>query len=78
MELPFIDERYLRGRHRFAVYELTFVPDGNALGARTHAAFPGLRGWLYASLVLRTGAHRWVTRRLLRQVAAAELDSKPV
>lgn len=61
----------LRGRHRFARYALTFVLDGGALHARTHAAFPGLRGRLYRAAVIGTGAHRVVTRHLLRQVARA-------
>ena len=59
----------LGGRHRFATYALTFVLDGQSLRARTHAAFPGLRGRLYRALVLGTGGHRLVTRRLLRRVA---------
>jgi hypothetical protein len=60
----------LGGRHRFATYALTFVLDGGRLRARTHAAFPGLRGRIYRALVLGTGGHRLVTRWLLRRVAA--------
>lgn len=60
----------LRGRHRFADYALTFVYDGARLRARTHAAFPGLRGRLYRAAVIGSGGHRIVTRRLLRQVEA--------
>lgn len=59
----------LGGRHRFADYTLTFVLDGDQLRAQTHAAFPGLRGKLYRALVIGSGAHRLVTRRLLRQIA---------
>ncbi|HEX3759823.1 MAG TPA: hypothetical protein VHW23_14010 [Kofleriaceae bacterium] len=59
----------LRGRHRFADYALTFVVDGDGLRAQTHAAFPGVRGRLYRALVIGSGAHRIVTRHLLRQVA---------
>jgi hypothetical protein len=59
----------LRGRHRFADYALTFIVDGDRLRAQTHAAFPGVRGRLYRALVIGSGAHRLVTRRLLRQVA---------
>lgn len=59
----------LRGHHRFADYALTFVIDGDGLRAQTHAAFPGVRGRLYRALVIGSGAHRLVTRRLLRQVA---------
>jgi hypothetical protein len=61
----------LRGRHRFAYYELTFVLDGNRLRAQTHAAFPGVLGWLYRAAVIGSGGHRLLTRRLLRQVARA-------
>jgi hypothetical protein len=61
----------LRGRHRFSTYALTFVLDGDRLRAQTHAAFPGLLGRLYRAAVIGTGAHRLVTRRLLRQVARA-------
>ena len=61
----------LRGRHRFADYALTFVLDGDHLRARTHAAFPGLRGRLYRAAVIGSGAHRLVTRRLLRQIVRA-------
>ena len=59
----------LRGRHRFSDYALTFVLDGDRLRARTHAVFPGVLGRLYRATVIGSGAHRVVTRRLLRQVA---------
>jgi hypothetical protein len=61
----------LRGRHRFADYALTFRFDGGELAAITRAAFPGLAGRLYRALVIGSGAHRAVTRRMLRQVARA-------
>jgi len=61
----------LRGRHRFASYELTFILDGDSLRAQTHAAFPGVLGRLYRAAVIGTGGHRLATRRLLRQVARA-------
>jgi hypothetical protein len=61
----------LRGRHRFSNYALTFVLDGDRLRAQTHAAFPGVLGQLYRAAVIGSGAHRLVTRRLLRQVAHA-------
>jgi hypothetical protein len=61
----------LRGRHRFSNYALTFVLDGNRLRAQTHAAFPGVLGRLYRALVIGSGGHRLVTRRLLRQIARA-------
>ncbi|MBC7973361.1 MAG: hypothetical protein H7138_00125, partial [Myxococcales bacterium] len=61
----------LRGRHRFSRYALTFVLDGDRLRAQTHAAFPGVRGWLYHTAVIKSGFHRLATRRLLRQVVRA-------
>jgi len=61
----------LRGRHRFATYALTFRLEGDRLLARTHAEFPGLRGALYRALVIGSGAHRHLTRRLLRRIARA-------
>jgi uncharacterized protein YndB with AHSA1/START domain len=70
-------ERLLRlaGRHRYSRYELTFVlteePGGTALMARTHAAFPGPLGFAYRSLVIGTGGHRLVVRRILAGVKRA-------
>ncbi len=61
----------LRGRHRFSRYALTFTIEGDRLCARTDAAFPGVLGKLYRAAVIGTGAHRIITRRLLRQIARA-------
>jgi len=61
----------LRGRHRFSNYALTFVLDSGFLRAQTRAAFPGVFGRLYRAVVIGSGGHRVVTRRLLRQVARA-------
>lgn len=61
----------LRGKHRFSTYALTFTLDGDQLRAETRAAFPGVLGTLYRTAVIGTGAHRVLTRRLLRQVARA-------
>jgi len=61
----------LRGRHRFSSYALTFVLDGDQLRAQTHAEFPGILGRVYRAVVIGSGGHRLVTRRLLRQVARA-------
>ena len=61
----------LRGRHRFARYALTFLIDGDQLRARSEAAFPGIHGWMYRTLLMGTGGHRIVTRGLLRHVARA-------
>ena len=69
----------LAGRHRFSRYHLTFVlvPDGGRtrLSARSEAAFPGLHGAAYRALVIGSGAHRLLVRRLLRSIKqAAEAD----
>jgi uncharacterized protein YndB with AHSA1/START domain len=70
-------ERLLRlaGRHRYSNYELTFTlaeePGGTALTARTHAAFPGPLGFVYRSLVIGSGGHRLVVRRILAGVKRA-------
>lgn len=64
----------LRGRHRFSRYALAFEIDDAGDGrsrvrARSWAEFPGLPGRIYRALVIGSGAHRLVVRRLLRQVA---------
>jgi hypothetical protein len=63
----------LAGHHRFARYVLTFrvePRDGSAtLRAVTHAEFPGVRGALYRALVVGSGGHRFVTRRILKSIA---------
>jgi hypothetical protein len=66
----------LRGSHRFARYRLDFElapADGgrSRLRARSWAEFPGLGGAVYRTLVIRSGGHRLIVRRLLRQVATA-------
>jgi hypothetical protein len=66
----------LRGGHRFSRYRLDFElsaagSDRSHLRARTWAEFPGLAGAAYRALVIGTGAHRLVVRRLLRQIAKA-------
>jgi hypothetical protein len=64
----------LKGRHPFAVYRLVFELDPGSEGVRvralTWAAFPRLRGKVYRALVIGTGAHRIVVRRMLNRVAA--------
>jgi len=64
----------LRGSHRFSRYELRFEldashPHGVELHANTSARFPGLRGWIYRALVIGTGGHRVMVRRLLAAIA---------
>lgn len=66
-------ELKLAGEHRFAQYEMVFrlasVGTGETdLTIDTRAAFPGLKGSLYRYLVVGTGAHVLVTRRLLSAV----------
>lgn len=64
----------LRGRHRFSSYALAFELDAIGsdrctLRARTWAEFPGPIGRIYRALVIGSGGHRLVVRRLLRNVA---------
>ena len=59
----------LQGRHRFAAYAVTFVIEGGALSARTHAAFPGLLGTLYRTAVIGSGGHSLITKAILKLVA---------
>lgn len=63
----------LAGRHRFSRYRLVFEledaePNRTRIRARTWAAFPGAPGRVYRALVIGTGAHRMVVRRLLRRI----------
>ena len=64
----------LTGTHRFASYSLTWkvvaATDGTSrLSAITHAGFPGVRGRVYKALVIGSGIHGQVTRRMLSSVA---------
>jgi hypothetical protein len=64
----------LEGRHRFSDYTLDFRVEARGeghslLSATTHAAFPGLKGQLYKTAVIRSRAHVLVTRRILQAVA---------
>jgi hypothetical protein len=65
-------ELTLAGRHRFATYRLVFrvAPDGPGarVTADTFARFPGLGGWVYRVLLLRTHAHQVATQRMLREI----------
>ena len=66
-------EIVLEGSHHFASYVLTFLVEsqngGSTLRAVTHAEFPGVRGALYRALVVGSGGHRLVTRRILKSIA---------
>jgi len=64
----------LEGRHRFATYRLSFTIDALShnraqLSARTEALFPGLTGAIYRALVIGSGGHEIVARRMLAAVA---------
>ncbi|MGW1671567.1 hypothetical protein [Streptomyces sp. NPDC002324] len=66
-------ELTLLGRHRFSSYTWSFRLDPAAPGrirlrAETRATFPGPAGTLYRLLVLGTGMHVKLTRRLLTTV----------
>jgi hypothetical protein len=62
----------LEGEHRFSRYRLKFtlrpVEGGTLLCAETRAAFPGLKGQLYKTAVIRTRGHVLATRSILRAV----------
>lgn len=62
----------LVGRHRFSTYLLRFELEDDegatVLRARTYAAFPGLRGRVYRTLVIGSGGHALSVRRMLRVV----------
>ena len=68
-------ELVLEGEHRFSRYALIFhleaLPGQRArVRAETRAAFPGLHGRAYRALVIGTGGHVLVVKRLLRAVRA--------
>jgi hypothetical protein len=65
----------LEGRHRFASYRLTFLVETleenrTQLRARTEAAFPGMAGAAYRALVIGSGGHEIVVKRMLAMIAA--------
>lgn len=74
-------ERFvLKGRHPFAIYRWVFELDAlspvrTRVRSQSWAAFPGLHGKVYRALVIGSGAHRVVVRRMLRRVAAAVLPA---
>lgn len=66
-------ELALAGSHRFSDYALAFSLDEmegghTSLRAETRARFPGFKGAVYRTLVIRTRGHVLVTRRLLSAV----------
>lgn len=70
----------LHGRHWFAAYRLVFelgdLPDGTTrLAAQTWAAFPGFKGRVYRALVIGSGGHGVVARRMLNRISALAAHS---
>ena len=65
----------LKGRHPFSIYQLIFELADSGIGtdvrAITLAAFPGLKGTVYRALVIGSGGHKVVVRRMLRRIGAA-------
>ena len=66
-------ELALAGSHRFSDYALIFRLEGlnnqhTRLRAETRARFPGFKGAVYETLVIRSRGHVIVTRRLLGAV----------
>ncbi|WP_216914749.1 hypothetical protein [Nocardia noduli] len=66
----------LSGEHWFSRYALIFElddegPTTTRLRATTLAEFPGISGRIYRALVIGTGGHRVVVRRMLRRIADA-------
>ncbi|GAB2699559.1 hypothetical protein [Nocardia thraciensis] len=64
------------GRHRFSRYALVFslseAGSGHtALTAESRGEFPGPAGRVFRALVVGTGGHRMVVRRMLRRIATA-------
>ena len=69
----------LAGRHRFSRYRLTFVlvatsPRSTTVRAITDAAFPGLHGSVYRTLVIGTGAHARIVRGILERMRDDVVD----
>ncbi len=69
----------LAGEDRFSRYRLGFslesaTTDQTTLAATTSAAFPGLHGRLFRFLVVGSGAHALVTRRLLKTVGRSAAE----
>lgn len=67
----------LEGEHRFARYRWTFRLEDGRLSATTHAAFPGLHGRIYRTLILPTGFHARAVKRVLAATARAAARGTP-
>lgn len=76
------EELVLQGEHRFSNYALVFRIGGRegitSVSAETRAVFPELRGILYRTMVIGTGLHAFVVRRILKGLRRrAEWDRRP-
>lgn len=74
-------ELALVGRHPFSTYALIFHLDETDQGhtrlrAETRARFPGPAGSVYRRLVMGTGGHAMVMRRMLRTVRKRALQGR--
>jgi hypothetical protein len=63
----------LEGRHPFSRYALVFLIDpldggGSRARAQTWARFPGAKGRIYRALVIGSGMHAVLVRRMLRRL----------
>ena len=63
----------LEGRHPFSKYALVFLIDareggGSRARAQTWAAFPGPQGRIYRALVIGSGMHAVMVRRMIRRL----------
>jgi hypothetical protein len=62
----------LEGEHHFSRYRLAFgiepTAGGSLVTATTDAEFPGLRGRLYRTAVIGSGAHAILVRRMLNGI----------
>jgi len=72
----------LEGRHRFASYRLSFLvePLGEKraiLRARTDGLFPGWRGRIYRGLVIGTGTHEILVKRMLASIVRSAGSLRP-
>ena len=76
------EELVLEGEHHFASYALIFrigSRDGiTTVTIETRATFPGAKGYVYRELVVATGLHAQIVRRLLKGLRRrAEWNQRP-
>ncbi|WP_067847814.1 hypothetical protein [Nocardia lijiangensis] len=66
----------MHGEHWFSRYELIFElddegPSRTRVRAVSRGDFPGLHGKIYRALVVGSGGHAFIVRRMLGRIAAA-------